>query len=146
MGKSSPSNIHLNVPEVNDTVGYGPMLILGPHLTLLGLVSLGKLRGIEVGLKSSGQESCALWPLLLSWIMLLLPSDAVYRLALGLTVLFSKLLHPKWWVQWTGLMLCLTHGFNIWQFLKLKHVFGHMTIASKNSIQYINHLQSEHNF
>lgn len=42
----SPSSIHPNVPEVNDMVGNGPRLILGPHLRLLGLVSLGKLRGI----------------------------------------------------------------------------------------------------
>lgn len=69
----SPSSFHPNVPlpvpELNDTVGNGPILILGPHLRLLGLVSLGKLRGIEVGLKSSGQESS--------------PSDAVYQEGLG---------------------------------------------------------------
>lgn len=83
----NPSSFHPNVPlpvpEINDMVGNGPILILGPHVRLFGLVSLGKLRGTEVVLKSSDQESCALWPFLLSSIMLLLPSDAVYQEGLG---------------------------------------------------------------
>ena len=61
----------------NVTVSRGSMLIGDPHLRLLGLILLRKLRGIGLGLKSSGQGTCVLWPLLLSLIMLLLPADDV---------------------------------------------------------------------
>lgn len=110
-------------------VSLGLRLIPSLYLMLLGLVLWRQFRGFELGLNSSGQESCALWPLALSLIvLLLLPATVHQSRARSLLYSSPSLAHQKWWVGWTVSPVDLIFG-NF--FFYSKTYFGYMITASK---------------